>query len=59
MRIWVSYEKDGNIAARYFIREIIKPLPEMVRLQVEAKVPQLVDRTSHSLASLIRLREVA
>ena len=47
-----------NIAARYFIKEYLKPLSETVRLQVEAKVPLLVDRTYHSLASLIRLREV-
>jgi len=47
-----------NIGARYFIREYLKTLPEMVRLQAEAKVPLLADRTSHSLASLIRLAEV-
>jgi len=47
-----------NIGARYFIREYLKPLPETVRLQAEAKVPLLVERTYHSLASLIRLREV-
>ena len=46
-----------NIGARYFIKEYLKPLPETVRLQVEAKVPSLADRTSHSLASLIRLHE--
>ena len=48
-----------NIASRYFIRAILKPLSETKRLQVEAKVPSLVDRTSHTLSSLIRLREVA
>jgi len=47
-----------NIASRYFIRRILKPLSETIRLQVEAKVPSLVDRTSHTLSSLIRLREV-
>ena len=48
-----------NIAGRYFIRAILKPLSETKRLQVEAKVPSLADRTSHALSSLIRLREVA
>jgi len=48
-----------NIASRYFTRAILKPLSEKSRLQVEAKVPLLVDRTSHTLSSLIKLREVA
>jgi len=48
-----------NIGSRYFTRAILKPLSEKSRLQVEAKVPQLVDRTSHTLFSLIKLREVA
>jgi IS605 OrfB family transposase len=48
-----------NIGSRYFTRAILKPLSEKSRLQIEAKVPQLVDRTSHSLSSLIKLREVA
>ena len=48
-----------NIASQYFTRAILKPLSEKSRLQVEAKVPQLVDRTSHTLSSLIKLREVA
>jgi putative transposase len=47
-----------NIASRYFTRAILKPLSEMKRLQVEAKVPLLADRTSHTLSSLIKLREV-
>ena len=47
-----------NIAARYFIREHLKPLSEKRRLQVEAKVPSLVVRTTHTLSSLIRLHEV-
>jgi putative transposase len=47
-----------NIGARYFIREYLKPLSEMARLQAEAKVPLFADRASHSLASLIRLAEV-
>jgi len=48
-----------NIASRYFIRSILKPFSETRRLSIEAKVPQLIDRTSHTLSSLIRLREVA
>jgi IS605 OrfB family transposase len=47
-----------NIASRYFIRAILKPLTETKRLQVEAKVPLLADRASHTLSSLIKLREV-
>ena len=48
-----------NIGSRYFTRAILKPLSEKSRLQVEAKVPKLADRTSHTLSSLIKLREVA
>lgn len=48
-----------NIASRYFTRAILKPLSEKSRLQVEAKVPELVDRASHTLSSLIKLKEVA
>jgi transposase len=47
-----------NIASRYFIREILKPYSEMDRLQVEAKVPYLIDRSRHTLSSLIGLKEV-
>lgn len=47
-----------NIASRYFIRAILKPLSEMARLQLEAKVPLLADRTHHTLSSLIKLHEV-
>jgi IS605 OrfB family transposase len=46
-----------NIASRYFIRSILKPLSEMKRLQAEAKVPLLADRTNHTLSSLISLHE--
>ncbi len=46
-----------NIGARYFIDNILKPLSEMARLQVEAKVPLLADRPCHTLSSLIRLLE--
>ena len=38
-----------NIGSRYFTRAILKPLSEKLRLQIEAKVPKLVDRTSHTL----------
>ena len=48
-----------NIAGRYFIREILKPLSEKSRLRLEAKVPLIADRTSHTLSSLIKLREAA
>jgi len=47
-----------NIASRYFTRAILKPLSETRRLQAEANVPLLADRTSHTLSSLIKLREV-
>lgn len=47
-----------NIGARYFTREILKPLPEKVRFDYEAKVPHLQDRISHTLSSLIKLHEV-
>jgi putative transposase len=47
-----------NIASRYFIREILKPLSETRRLQVEAKVPFLIDRSRQTLSSLISLRKV-
>ena len=46
-----------NTGARYFIRELLRPLPEMVRLQVQAKVPELVVRTQQTLSSLTRLQE--
>ena len=46
-----------DIASRYFTRAILKPLSETKRLQIEAKVPLLADRTSHTLSSLIKLRE--
>ena len=55
----VDLSASYNIAGRYFIRAILKPLSETKRLQVEAKVHSLADRTSHTLSSLIRLREVA
>lgn len=47
-----------NIAARYFIEEILKSLPETERLAVKAKVPQLAKRTTCTLSSLINLNAV-
>ena len=47
-----------NIGARYFIRNIFKSLPEKARLIIQAKVPELSDRSRHTLSSLIRLQEV-
>ena len=44
-----------NIGARFWIREILKSLPETVRLEVEAKVPQLTKRTTCVLSDLISL----
>lgn len=44
-----------NIGARYFIREILKPLSETVRSQLTAKVPQAERRTSCTYATLIEL----
>lgn len=46
-----------NIASRYYLRELLKPLPETARLQAEAKVPSLAARTTHTLSSLIKLHE--
>ena len=44
-----------NIGARYFIREILKSLPAMVRLDMEAKVPSCAKRTTCTLATLLSL----
>ena len=44
-----------NIGARYFIREILKSLPETTRLDIQAKVPECSKRSTCVLASLIRL----
>ncbi len=41
-----------NIGARYFIRELLKPLSVTARSQAEAKVPALARRTSCTLATL-------
>lgn len=44
-----------NIGARFFIRAIIKPLSEKRRLGLEAKVPQILVRTKHTLFTLHEL----
>ena len=44
-----------NIGARYFIRKILKPLPEKVGSQLQAKVPDVGRRTSCTLDTLLRL----
>lgn len=44
-----------NIGSRYFIREILKSLPEKERLAVEAKVPRLAKRSTCTLSTLISL----
>lgn len=44
-----------NIGARYFIREILKPLDKNSRLAIEAKVPQCAKRSTCTLSTLITL----
>lgn len=44
-----------NIGARYYIREILKSLPVKVRLDVQAKVPELSRRTTCTLSTLTNL----
>ena len=44
-----------NIGARYFIREILKPLPATERSLLEAKVPPVKRRTSCVYADLRKL----
>lgn len=47
-----------NIGARYFVREILKSVPETARLDIEAKVPQCSKRTTCTLSTLISLNAV-
>lgn len=47
-----------NIGARYFIREILKPLPETVRSRLQAEVPAVGRRTSCTLDTLLRVTAV-
>ena len=45
-----------NIGARYWIRQILKPISETKRLELEAKVLQVSKRSTCTLSHLIRLR---
>jgi IS605 OrfB family transposase len=47
-----------NIGARYFIRELIKPLPATAGSVLEAKVPAVRRRSSCVYADLVRLHAV-
>ena len=47
-----------NIGARYFIREILKSLPERERLALEAKDPAAARRSTCTLSTLISLHAV-
>ena len=44
-----------NIGARYFIRELLKPLPEKVRSALSANVPEVQRRTLCTLNTLLQL----
>lgn len=44
-----------NIGARYFIRELLKSLPERERLHIEAKVPQCCKRSTCTFSTLVNL----
>lgn len=52
-----------NIAARYFLRLLVEPLPVTARSYIEAKVPGCMVRTTRTLSTLINclaaLREFA
>lgn len=45
-----------NIGARYWIKKLLKPIPETERLELEAKVPQVSKRSTCTLSHLISLR---
>ena len=47
-----------NIGARYFIRELIKPLPATAKQRLEAKVPSVSKRSTCTLSTLISLSAV-
>ena len=47
-----------NIGARYFIRELLKPLPATVVSDIGAKVPDIQFRTKTTLSTLISLGNV-
>ena len=44
-----------NIGARYYIREILKSLPETERLAMEAKIPACAKRSTCTLSTLISM----
>ena len=46
-----------NIGARYFIRELLKPVPETERSALSAKVPAVQRRSSCVYADLLKLIE--
>jgi transposase len=46
-----------NIGARYFIRELLKPLSEMTKSQALAKVPETERRTTCTYSSLLKLNK--
>jgi len=46
-----------NIGARYYIRELLKPVPATERSVLEAKVPAVQRRTSCVYADLLKLKE--
>jgi hypothetical protein len=47
-----------NIGARYYIRELLKPLPAMARSHIQAKVPDSERRTRCTYATLLQLNAV-
>lgn len=47
-----------NIGARYFVREILKSLPETARLDAQAKVPACSRRTTCTFSTLLSLNAV-
>ena len=47
-----------NIGARYFIRELLKPLSERVRSEIQAKVPDSLRRTTCTLDTLKKVNKV-
>ena len=46
-----------NIGARYFVRELLKPLPETARSQIRANVPGAEHRTSCTYHTLLQTAE--
>ena len=46
-----------NIAARYFVRGILKALPEKEKSTLEAKVPSKLSGSTVTLSSLISLNK--